>query len=273
MSLPGLTTRRPTACHGLPVSSPAPGATTSPDVPQAALDRHPGSAADPDGGVDGGGPHLAPGPERLPGTGVPLALAVAVLVGVAWGAATSGLQTVLPSPFSGLANAVSPWVAPAFVLGALTRRSWLVAAAAGTLVCLGEVGGYYLLSLVRDFSVNPGMVVTWAATGVVGGPVFGAAGWCWRRVRSMRWAGLGAALMGGVFLSEGAVGYGVYLRYPGDAVVFCALGTLLLLALAAAAPAARAAGAPGRGIGTAMVWLLLVLPLGAAGEALLRVIA
>ena len=201
-----------------------------------------------------------------------MALGLAVLIGLAWGAATSGLQTVLPWPFSGLANAVSPWVAPAFAIGALARRPW-VAAVAGALVCFGEVGGYYLVSMVRDFGVNPSMVALWVATGVVGGPVFGAAGWYWRRVRSLRWAGLSAALLGGVFLSEGAIGYGVYLGYTGDAVVFCTIGALLVVALGAAAPAARAARAPGRGIGTALVWLLLVFPLGAAGQALLRLIA
>ncbi|WP_156119005.1 DUF6518 family protein [Modestobacter caceresii] len=251
------------------MSTPVPAAAASSEAPQAIPDR-PLDVAH--GGVDGGGSHLAPREERRPGLGAPVALGVAVLIGLAWGAATSGLQTVLPSPFSGLANAVSPWVAPAFVVGALTRRSW-VAAVAGVLVCLGEVGGYYLTSMARDFDVNPAMVVLWVATGLVGGPVFGAAGWCWRRVRSLHWTGLSAALMGGVFLSEGAIGYGVYLHYAGDAVVFCTLGALLVVALGAAAPAAREIRAPGRGIGTAMAWLLLVLPLGAAGQALLRVVA
>ena len=254
------------------MSTPTPAASTAPGASQAALDRHPDSARDRDGGADGGGPQLGADPQRRPGLGTPAALGVAVLVGLAWGAATSGLQTVLPWPFSGLANAVGPWVAPAFAIGALTRRPW-VAAVAGTLVCIGEVGGYYLLSMVRDFGVNPAMVVLWVVTGVVGGPVFGAAGWCWRRVRSLRWAGLGAALLGGVFLSEGAIGYGIHLHYTGDAVLFCTLGALLVVALGATAPAARAARAPGRGIGAALVWLLLVFPLGAAGQALLRVVA
>lgn len=254
------------------MSIPVPAAAASSEAPQAAPDRPLDAAHAGAGGVDGRGSHLAPEEERRTGLGAPVALGVAVLIGLAWGAATSGLQTVLPWPFAGLANAVSPWVAPAFAVGALTRRSW-VAAVAGVLVCLGEVGGYYLVSMVRDFGVNPAMVVLWVATGVVGGPVFGAAGWCWRRVRSLRWAGLSAALLGGVFLSEGAIGYGVYLGYAGDAVVFCTLGTLLVVALGATAPAARAARAPGRGIGTAMLWLLLVLPLGAAGQALLRLVA
>lgn len=251
------------------MSTPTPAASTIPDASQATLDRHPDPVRDRDGGA---GARLAADPERRSGLGALVVLGVAVLVGLAWGAATSGLQTVLPWPLSGLANAVGPWVVPAFAAGTLARRP-SVAAVAGTLVCFGEVGGYYLLSLVRDFGVNPAMVITWVATGVVGGPVFGAAGWCWRHMRSLRWAGLGAALMGGVFLSEGAIGYGVYLQYTGDAVLFCTLGALLVVTLGATAPAARAARAPGRGIGTATVWLLLVFPLGAAGQALLRLIA
>lgn len=246
----------------------APAAATSPAAPQLVAD--PSRARG--GGPAGDAVHPDADLGRGAGLGGPMALGLAVLIGLAWGAATSGLQTVLPWPFSGLANAVSPWVAPAFALGALVRQP-RVAAAAGLLVCLGEVGGYHLLSMVRDFGVNPAMVMIWLATGVVGGPVFGAAGWCWRRVGSLRWTGLSAALLGGVFLSEGAVGYGLYLHHTGDAVVFCVLGALLVLALGAAAPAARAARAPGRGIGSTMLWLLLVLPLGAAGQALLRLIA
>ena len=198
-------------------------------------------------------------------------LGLAVLVGVAWGAATSGLQTVLPWPFAGLGNAVAPWVAPAFLVGALARRPW-VAVAAGVLVCCGEVGGYYATSALRGFGVNPAMVALWTATALVGGPVLGAAGWCWRRMRSLRRATLGAALLGGVFLAEGAVGYGYYLGYAGDAVVFCTLGALTVLLLGATAPAARAVGARGRGAAVAAAWLLLVLPLGVAGEVALRAV-
>lgn len=203
------------------------------------------------------------------GLGAARVLGAAVLVGVTWGAATSGLQTILPWPFAGLANAVGPWVAPAFLVGAWSRRSW-VAVLAGVLVCFGEVAGYYATSALRGFGVNPTMVLMWAATGVVGGPVLGAAGWCWRRARSLRAAGLGAALLGGVFLAEGVVTYGVYLGYTGDAVIFCVLGAALVTALGATAPAARAAHARARGVGAAAAWLLLVLPLGAAGEVLLH---
>ncbi|MEP7762886.1 DUF6518 family protein [Sanguibacter sp. 25GB23B1] len=203
------------------------------------------------------------------GMGTAPVLGAAVLVGVLWGAATSGLQTVLPWPFAGLANAVGPWVAPAFLVGAWSRRPW-VAVLAGVLVCFGEVGGYYATSALRGFGINPTMVVMWAATGVLGGPVLGAAGWCWRRARSMRTSALGAALLGGVFLAEGVVTYGVYLGYMGDAVVFCVLGAVLVVTLGATTSAARTAGARVRGVGAAAAWLLLVLPLGAAGEVLLH---
>lgn len=213
----------------------------------------------------GVGRRLGPGD----GLGAALVLGAAVVVGVAWGAATSGLQTVLPWPFAGLANAVGPWVAPAFLVGAWSRRPWS-AVLAGVLVCFGEVAGYYVTSALRGFGVNPAMVLMWAATGVLGGPVLGAAGWCWRRARSLRTATLGAALLGGVFLAEGVVTYGVYLRYPGDAVVFCVLGAVLVAGLGATATAARAAGSRARGLRAAAAWLLLVLPLGAAGEVLLH---
>lgn len=192
-----------------------------------------------------------------------MALGLAVVVGLVWGAATSGLQTLLPT--SGLANAVAPWVAPAFLVGALSRRL-PIAVLAGVLVCFGEVGGYYLTSALRGFGINAAMVALWAGTGVVGGPVFGAAGWCWRRARQVRWAVLGAALLAGVFLTEGAVHYGAVLHYTGNAVVFCAIGALLVVVLGATAPAVRAAGAPGRGAGAAAAWLVVVLVLGAAGQ-------
>ncbi|WP_432544099.1 DUF6518 family protein [Kineococcus sp. SYSU DK002] len=219
-------------------------------------------------------PPPAPGPGgRRTGAGGGLgaapALGAAVLVGLLWGAATSGLQTVLPWPFAGLANAVGPWVAPAFLVGAWSRRAG-VAVLAGVLVCSGEVAGYYATSALRGFGVNPATVALWAGTGLLGGPVLGLAGWWWRRAASRRVAALGAALLGGVFLAEGAVTYGYYLRYTGDAVVFCVLGAALVAVLGATAPAARVAGTRARGAGAAAAWSLLVLPLGVAGEVLLH---
>jgi len=207
--------------------------------------------------------------DRRPGPTAPTLLGVALLVGLAWGAATSGLQTVLPWPVAGLANAVGPWVAPAFLVGALSRRA-PVAATAGVFTRLGEVTGYHAVSAARDLGINPTWVAVWAGTGVLAGPVFAAAGWCWRRAADWRWSAAGSALLGGVFLAEGAVGYGGYLGRTGDAVVFCALGAALVLLLGAASPSARAAGASARGAATAAAALVVVLPLGAAGEMGLR---
>ena len=230
-----------------------------PAVPTASL--HPRSA-----GV-GRRAHRVVGLDGGPRTA--LLLGAAVLIGVAWGAATSGLQSVLPWPFAGLANAVGPWVAPAFLVGAWSRRPW-AAVLAGVLVCSGEVAGYYATSAVRGFGVNPATVLMWAVTGVVGGPVLGVAGWWWRYARSLRVAALGAALLGGVFLAEGVVTYGVYLRYWGEAVVFCVLGALLVVVLGATASPARAAAGRVRGVGAAARWLLVVLLMGAGGEVLLH---
>lgn len=217
-------------------------------------------------------PPTPPAEDGRPAGGLAVApvLGAAVTIGVLWGAATSGLQTVLPWPLAGLANAVGPWVAPAFLVGAWSRGP-RTAVLAGVLVCFGEVAGYYATSALRGFGVNPATVLVWAATSVLGGPVLAVAGWCWRRARSLRAATLGAALLGGVFLAEGVVSYGVFLRYWGDAVVFCVLGAVLVVVLGATA-SARAVGVRGRGVGTAAAWLLLVLPLGAAGEVLLHLV-
>jgi len=225
--------------------------TTAPRTPWTGRDRPAGS----DGGL-----RAAP------------VIAAAVLIGLGWGAATSGLQTVLPWPFAALANAVGPWVAPAFLVGAWSRRPW-AAVLAGVAVCFGELAGYYTVSALRGFGVHPATVAMWAAAGVLGGPVLGMAGWCWRRGRSVRTAAAGAALLGGVFLAEGLVTYGISLQDTGDAVVFCVLGAGLVAVLGATASAGRAGGTRARGVGAAAAWLLLVLPAGAAGEALLLRVA
>lgn len=201
------------------------------------------------------------------------ALALALVVGVAWGAATSGLQSVLPAPWGALANSVTPWVLPSFLVGAVARR-WPVAVLAGAVACLGEVAGYYSLSSVRGFGVGTGWVVLWSATAVVGGPVFGLAGWVWRCGPSgrWRWPALGAASVAAAFLAE-ALGYQVYLGYTGEAVLFSVLGVLAGLALGATA-SREPGGTPHllRGMAGTAAWLLVALPAGVLGEIAMRAV-
>lgn len=203
--------------------------------------------------------------ERSAGT----VLALAVVVGAGWGAVTSGLQTVLPAPWSALANSVTPWVLPSFLVGAAARR-WQVALLAGVVVCLGEVAGYYLLSTVRGFGVGAGEVVLWSATAVVGGPLFGVAGWLWRRgpLTRWRWPALGAALVAAAFLAEAAA-YQHYLDYTGQAVLFAVLGVVVLL-LGAGASGPLGGRSVRWGVSAAAAWLLVALPAGLLGEVVLH---
>jgi Family of unknown function (DUF6518) len=230
----GVTSWRNAACRGLAMSTPAP---TSADALRASL---------------------APSPVRGPGPGATAVLGLAVVVGLAWGAATSGLQTLLPWPFAGLANAVSPWVAPAFLVGALSRRpgspSWPGSSRAPV-----KSGGTTSSPRCAASASTPPRWWMWLATALFGGPVFGTAGWCWRHVGSLRWAASGTALQGAVFVAEGAVSHGAFLHHTGDAIVFCALGALLVVALGATTAAARASGAPRRGVGAAGELALHVL--------------
>lgn len=186
-------------------------------------------------------------------------VAVAVVLGLGWGATTSGLQTVLPSPFGGLANAVAPWLMAPFVVGTFCR-SLGTAAVLGLLTCLLQVPGYYVTADLRGFPVGSAYVLVWSAAAVVGGPVFGVAG---RLLRSGqgRLRGLAPALVGGVWLAEGIATYAIVLGYYGDAIVFGVVGVVLFLSLSRRGRA-----------GSALLWLLVVLPSGVGANLLLHVV-
>ena len=197
----------------------------------------------------------APAPVRASsGARTAVVLPLAVVAGIAAGALTSWGQTALGGTwFSGLANAVSPWIVTSFAVGALTRRAG-VAALAGLLVCAGEVGGYYLTAQLRGFGVGAAAIAMWVVAGTVGGPLFGWAGWQWR-TGAGRWRGLGAALLAACWIAEALVTYGLVLWYWDDVVVFTGVGVLLAVvlsrqraqgrALLRCMPAAVAAGAVG----------------------------
>ncbi len=194
--------------------------------------------------------------------GWPALLALAVLAGALVGALTSFGQTLLGgTSFQGLANAVSPWLVASFLVGALARRPD-AAAVAGLLTCAGQVAGYYLVADLRGFAVGSASIVLWTVAGLLGGPLFGVAGRLWRRGPSVgaRWAGVGGALLAGCWLAEALVTYLVVLHRPDEALVFAAVGGLLVVLL---------------GRGSERKALLTRLPLaaalGAAGFAVLHV--
>jgi hypothetical protein len=127
--------------------------------------------------------------------------ALVVLTGLAIGAVTSFGQGRLGGATDALVNSVSAWLVAPFAAGALmaTRRG---AALAGLAVCVLENAGYYVTADLRGFTNGPLLIAFWVACGVVGGPLFGAAGRVWRG-GDRRERGLGGALVPAVFAAEG----------------------------------------------------------------------
>jgi hypothetical protein len=136
----------------------------------------------------------------------PLAARIAalLLLGLLAGAATSILQKYLGSPWLSLVNSASPWLAAMFAAGALWGRP-AAAALAGTTTGLLELAGYYLTAAARGYSAGS-ILLFWAACALIGGPLFGAAGWAWWRGPA-RLSGLGTAALPAAFLAEAAVAY------------------------------------------------------------------
>jgi hypothetical protein len=167
---------------------------------------------------------------------------VAVVVGLIVGVSTSVLQTYLDRPWASLVNAASPWLAPAFLLGLLVPRL-RAAVVGGLVVCLSELVGYYVTAELRGFPAGSSLLVFWGACAVIGGPIFGGAGWAARHGPE-RFAGLAAATLPAAFLAEAVMAYAIRLGYDSSAVLFGAIGIVLavVLALRSGRPARVAAG-------------------------------
>lgn len=129
-------------------------------------------------------------------------LSLIVVGGLATGALTQIGQSTLPDGWSQAANAMSPWLLVAFVLGAaMPDRRW--AAAAGVAALLLSLVGYYLMIELRyGYGGSRGSLLLWGAGALVGGTAFGIAGQWWRAGRLwQRAAAIG--LLAAVFVAEG----------------------------------------------------------------------
>ncbi len=189
-----------------------------------------------------------------------LAGALVVVVGLLVGASTSMLQTYLDAPWLSLVNAASPWLTPAFLLGAIWRRPGS-AALSGLSACLLELVGYYATATARGYPVSHGIVLFWVACGVVGGPVFGAAGRLWWDA-PRRLVGAGPAVLASAFFSEALVAYGWRLHYWSSAVLFAVMGAVAIVLLGLR-------GQQHRQIGR---WLVLVIPIAVLAEFALELV-
>ncbi len=147
----------------------------------------------------------------------------AILVGLATGALTQLGQGLLPEGWSALANALSPWLLVAFLVGSRSPgRGWALAGGAVTL--LFALLGYYASVALRLGIVSSihGALIFWGIGAVVGGPVFALAGHAWRGERP--WLRAGAAgLVGAAAVAEGVYLVGI-LPSPGVGAAGIALG-------------------------------------------------
>lgn len=129
-------------------------------------------------------------------------LLAVIAAGLALGAVTQLLQGILPGPLAMLANGLSPWLIAAFVAGALMPAPrWAVLAP--PLMLLAALAGYYLAVELRfGYGGSKSSLIFWTVASVIGGPIFGAGGWSWRRAARPRVRGIAAGLLGGLLLME-----------------------------------------------------------------------
>lgn len=164
-------------------------------------------------------------------------LAGVALIGVAIGSATSFAQTWLDGTWQALSNSASPWLAGAFLAGAMQFER-VRAIFAGLGACVLEVAAYYVVTPLRGYAVSNAEIIFWGVCAVVGGPLFGCAAWAWRRA-SVQLQPVGAAFLPATFIAEAIGTYEIRLHYHGDAVLFVVVGLVILVAMIARLPQLR----------------------------------
>jgi hypothetical protein len=156
-------------------------------------------------------------------------LAIGLLIGLVIGAATSFAQSGLDGTWQALSNSASPWLLGAFIAGAiqLTRER---AVAIGLSACVLEVAAYYAVTTARGYPANRTEIVFWGMCAVIGGPIFGWAGWASRHEkRELR--PIGGCFLPATFISEALGTYQLRLHYRGDVILYAVIGLVLCAAL------------------------------------------
>ena len=159
-------------------------------------------------------PNLYPAPDadgRAPTSllafarsGMAARLALAVVIGLAVGAATEWSVPHLPFSLEPLGNTAAPWILVACAL-ALTahRMGGSLMLAVVTLIAL--VLGFYVAEAYRGWPVSRHQVEFWFAASVAIGPLVGLAA-AWLRHSGRTMAALGAGVLGGLLAGEAVYG-------------------------------------------------------------------
>src|SRR4051812_27238034 len=152
------------------------------------------------------------------------ALAIAVAAGTMLGCLEQGLRHASP-PIPWLTALGVPWLATAFVVGALVRgrRRAPLAAAAALVVA---VATYYLVMYAVVGHTSGGyalrMFVAWSLAAAPAGAAFGLLGAMWRRAEPRR-STLATAAMSGAFAGEALLLLGTWRTHAAQAVLACEL--------------------------------------------------
>ena len=156
-------------------------------------------------------------------------VATIVVVGLATGVVTQLGQSVLPDGWSQIANAISPWLFVAFLLGStMPDDRWAAGAGAATLL-LALVGYYAMTELRYGIGGGTGSLIVWGTGAIVGGPVFGFAGHRWRGP-SHRERAAAIGLVSAVAIAEGAY-FTLVLERPSVGLGFVLAGLVAPLIL------------------------------------------
>jgi hypothetical protein len=132
-------------------------------------------------------------------------VALVVVVGLLTGVITQIGQGVLPDGWSQAANAISPWLAVAFLVGAAMHdlRAGVVAGVATLTLAL--IGYYGMVWLRFGYGGSTNALVVWGTAALAGGVVYGALGQSWRA------GGVRQRAVAIGFLVAAAVAEGIYL--------------------------------------------------------------
>ncbi|MDX3374641.1 DUF6518 family protein [Streptomyces sp. ME02-6991-2A] len=160
--------------------------------------------------------------------------AVATGGGLLLGVLTNLAQGWLPDAWQQLPNSGAVWSTVAFAVGVLLYRNerLVQAALGGAGAEVGLVLGYYgYAEFGRDGAGSLFFPLVWLGLALVAGPLFGVAGWWWRRGRDARRRVAGLGAFAGLWGMEGLL-YAVDLHHIPEAYTCLALFVLIPLLMA-----------------------------------------
>ncbi len=156
-------------------------------------------------------------------------IGLVVGAGLATGAITQLGQAWLPDGLTQWANAISPWLLVAFLVGSIMPDNILAAIAGATTLVLALVAYNVMLHLQVGYSSSVSATLFWVIGAAAGGPVFGIAGRAWR-IGTPKQRAVALGLLVALFVAEGARN-AVQLSYPIVGAMFIITGLLLPLIL------------------------------------------